>query len=1023
MIIALLAVLALQSVYHTPMEKSQFFRITPEAPVEPYGQQHGLGLRQAVNAIPAFGGHVPLRKPRTQASQSGAAVLRSYIHIFQQQRADFIMAPNADKANTGAFLPSAGADLYKLVDEDMPVAADFVARGGAPTAQTYQLELANPSGSIGVGAGSLHIAYAIRGTSGAWTIAHRLKEGGTTHHTHTITGTVDGEAEAVDAILAATVVNIAAGNPDNLFLEVEATVPGAAQVLRPQEDNVDLRGGWAPSSGSSLSAMIDESSPSTADYIQSKAMRPGDTDTCEVLLTPGENPWVTAGRSVAFTYQATEAGCSLKVELVNDETVVESVTLTSLSTSWTAHSWTLTQPLTEYGDLRLRFTASYPATVTPTALQKLRPSATGTNFQWSVSGAASHHAAISETSPSDSEIIFTPPAGVEFYDIVFDLPSAEDPLTLTNHVLKVRTFWNGAFGSKDITYQVRDQTTVVATGNVACPSGAFATQTIPLTLPTIGLGYASLKLYFLSNDDGIQISWAELQIPAPRRVRIAHAQLNAASLARVEIQWQQVRLPRAVAAYQGDVPSRYAGTTTALFEIDDGSWVDRKAYAYGATAPQPAGWDFCSAGPHVIATNWTDPVQWRQDGTAAAFADLITSTEKPRGRFCCMARQFLLLGDIRNPGSAGGYAGGSDFVWWSDPANIRNFQPVLGLPWPNFAQVLSIPGQIMGLVSSPDGAYIFKRRGIVKLEWAGGNLVWQQVPVSISVGTPLPGSIVVYDDEIFWWGGNCFYRMSIHGGAPRRIAEPMGAFLGDSTYSPQGFYESGPETLLGELSLMQGAVDYTTGTLWWAYRSRGEAEYRYNRILIYNPREDRWGYCYGGTAASFGGIVLSDDLQISSLCTLPATIGANNLLFRGVEGVRDQQSDPLNKTAENRWFSFTGSAIYPVTYETQAFTLEELAADGVDFEVLGVTPIFSIEPPSGSWPSLVVTVTTARDQSFVLGASSQTATRSNEYGRYPFYLSGSFVKVKIQLEGLAAGTQNYGLKGFYLHYQPGGRRA
>ncbi len=36
--------------------------------------------------------------------------------------------------------------------------------------------------------------------------------------------------------------------------------------------------------------------------------------------------------------------------------------------------------------------------------------------------------------------------------------------------------------------------------------------------------------------------------------------------------------------------------------------------------------------------------------------------------------------------------------------------------------------------------------------YQGGAQLWAQRPASVSVGTPLPGSIVVYDDEVFWWG-------------------------------------------------------------------------------------------------------------------------------------------------------------------------------------------------------------------------------------------------------------------------------
>jgi hypothetical protein len=1012
-------------------EHSQFFPISRGASVEPHGRQHGLGLRQAVNAVPTFGGHVPLRRHSTVANLGTSAVYRAFVHLYSKPRSDFALVPVADKANTGEFLPSTGTSLYATVDEEVAILGDFVARGGAPSSQVYQLELSDPPGAIGVGTGTLQISYAIKNHSGAnWTIVHRLKEGASTRHTHTITGTGDAEATVSDTITAPEVVTIAAGTPANLFLEVTATVPGAAQTLRPIDDSTLVAGSWRPTTGTDLFAMIDESSPSTTDYIYSKAMRPGESDQCEVLLTAGQNPWATSGRSVDFTYMATEAGCTLKVELVNLETVVESVTLTSLATTWTAYNWALAQPLTDYSDLRLRFTASYPTAVAATAFQNARPTSTGPTFQWAFSGAATYHQAVNESSPSDSEIIYTPPAGVPSYNIEFPLDVLVDPLTTADHKLRLRTLWNGAFGSTDANYEIRDDGSVIASGNVSFPAGAFATQVITLTgLPSLGFSYGNLTLYLQASDDGLQVSWAQLSVPAERRVRIAHAQMNAASLARVEIRWQQVRLPRGTTESIGDAQQRYAGTRTALYEIASGAWTDiSKGGGYATAAPSPAGWDFCSAGPHVIATNWTDNVQWRQDGTAALFADLITSVEKPKARFCCMARNFLLLGDIRNPGSVS-FPGGGDWVWWSSPFDLRNFQPPTAGPYPNLLQVNSVPGQVMGLVGAPDGALIFKRLGVVQLLYQGGAQLWAQRPASVSVGTPLPGSIVVYDDEVFWWGGNCFYRMSLHGGEPRRIALEMGAMLGDSQYSQLGFSEAFPMEIVDELAMMQAAVDHSTGTIWWTYRDRDGHQWRNNRLLIYNPREDRWGYGYGGGFGGefVGGQPLTDDLQIQAICSAPPTVGVdNNKLFRGVEGVRDRKwlSDGLPaKNFESYWFTFGSESILPVTYETQAFTIEELAQDGMDFEVSGVTPIFAIEPPDSEWPTVTVTLRMARDPTFKLAASADAQNQANEYGRYPNRGVGRWCKVEITFAALAAGSQNYGFEGFWLHYRPVGGRS
>lgn len=134
------------------------------------------------------------------------------------------------------------------------------------------------------------------------------------------------------------------GQPRRMWEAVLATV----QYLRPASDM--SAGTWAPSSGASLAAMLNESSANDATVdLTSQA------STFEVALTSGASPGVTTGHVIRYRLVG-----SVTVSLMQGATTIAS--WSQAPTAFTTYAQTLTGPqaaaITNYAALSLRFQAT-----------------------------------------------------------------------------------------------------------------------------------------------------------------------------------------------------------------------------------------------------------------------------------------------------------------------------------------------------------------------------------------------------------------------------------------------------------------------------------------------------------------------------------------------------------------------------------------------------------------------------------------------------------------------------------------
>lgn len=112
-------------------------------------------------------------------------------------------------------------------------------------------------------------------------------------------------------------------------------------------------GAWTPSAGGSLYAMLDETTPSSADYITTST-----ASTCEIKLGPVVDPGTSSGQAVRYQTWSDD-GAGLTVYLMQGAAQIASWSHASLPTVPTVFEQFLTvgqcDAITDYANLRFKF--------------------------------------------------------------------------------------------------------------------------------------------------------------------------------------------------------------------------------------------------------------------------------------------------------------------------------------------------------------------------------------------------------------------------------------------------------------------------------------------------------------------------------------------------------------------------------------------------------------------------------------------------------------------------------------------
>ena len=207
----------------------------------------------------------------------------------------------------------------------------------------------------------------------------------------------------------------------------------------------------------------------------------------------------------------------------------------------------------------------------------------------------------------------------------------------------------------------------------------------------------------------------------------------------------------------------YAGDETRLWEIDYEAATPTLTNKSGTSAPysflsspplDAELWMFTSFGENIVATNFNDPVQFLATTATANFADMITSTFKPQGRFAFAVRQNLFLAYCFLPSTFDDIASGThpQLVVWSQNDNIQVFGSEavdtshIGAGYQQFV------GGDLGPITATHGAgdfgLIFLAGGIVRIDGPP-----YEFRVIVRGDTTLyPYSVFQLGDDVYYWG-------------------------------------------------------------------------------------------------------------------------------------------------------------------------------------------------------------------------------------------------------------------------------
>ena len=265
----------------------------------------------------------------------------------------------------------------------------------------------------------------------------------------------------------------------------------------------------------------------------------------------------------------------------------------------------------------------------------------------------------------------------------------------------------------------------------------------------------------------------------------------------------------------------YAGDSTKLYENAADTFVDESKVGDYATATGDV-WEFSQFGQNVIATNFTDPVQTIAigGGGAGLFADLITSTNKPKAKHVAAIGNFLVLGNTSDV--TDGHV--PNRVWWSGFGDQTDFDP--DATTQSDYEDGPEGGAVQKIVGGVEYGIIFHERSIVRMTYVGPPTIFDFKPMSRGKGTPIPNSVVSHGRMIFYVSEEGFQLFD------GSISNPIGANKVDRTFWDQFDVNNDDR--------MSAAIDPINKIVAWAFPGEGNLAGAPNKIFFYNWVDGKW---------------------------------------------------------------------------------------------------------------------------------------------------------------------------------------
>jgi len=261
----------------------------------------------------------------------------------------------------------------------------------------------------------------------------------------------------------------------------------------------------------------------------------------------------------------------------------------------------------------------------------------------------------------------------------------------------------------------------------------------------------------------------------------------------------------------------FAGDAEFLYQMSSNTPVDvSKAGGY-STLPDDI-WDFTQFNDYVIATNFTDPVQGFQLGTATEFSDLAASA--PKARYCARIKDFVVLANIND-----GVDLRPNRVQWSPFDDPTGDWSISSTTQADYQDLNSERGWIKRIVGGEYGV-VFQERAISRMQYVGDDIVFQFDEVETGRGTQSPFSVVKVGNQIFYLGHDGFYLFNGSSSIPIGAGKVNKTFLADLDDN--------------YVDRVTAAYDAKESIIYVAYPGASNFSGYCNKMLAYSLTENRW---------------------------------------------------------------------------------------------------------------------------------------------------------------------------------------
>lgn len=321
----------------------------------------------------------------------------------------------------------------------------------------------------------------------------------------------------------------------------------------------------------------------------------------------------------------------------------------------------------------------------------------------------------------------------------------------------------------------------------------------------------------------------------------------------------------------------------------------------------PASFDLCAFGDVIIACNKAVATQKRSalDLTSSTkFSDL---TGAPQANTCCVARNFVFLGDVGNWDII---TGSPDILAWSAVGDHTDWAVDPQVTQASYAQFNDTPGAITCVRPFRDGVVVFKGESMYLGRYVGsGNNsdIWDFERISDRIGCLGHRSCTNIDTDLVFIGKDDVYRYD----GTRPVSITGGIY---ETLAPQLNFSGTFSACVGH--------DRPNNSVWiGGYAATYVWNYKYNRWgLLTNP-----GPLVDNGTISFKPLTLcqtnADDFRTATLSTVAVgvqsfTISTNHYNIYTLHIANSGQPYNRNTTRSTAAYVYTGAIGQPDKLQT-----------------------------------------------------------------------------------------------------------